>query len=87
MTQASFSQIKSIIKQYINSSVAELYIAVAWFTHRDLFQVVLPALNRNVRVSVILIDDIINMYIEFLDVNTDITNCFAYSAVDKIDNQ
>ena len=60
MTQAYFSQIKSAIIQYINTSVSEIYIAVAWFTHRDLFQAVLSALDRNVRVSVILIDDIIN---------------------------
>ena len=60
MTQAYFSQIKSTIIQYINTSVSEIYIAVAWFTHRDLFQAVLSALDRNVRVSVILIDDIIN---------------------------
>lgn len=60
MTQAYFSQIKSTIIKYIDTSVSEICLAVAWFTHRDLFQAVLSALDRNVRVSVILIDDIIN---------------------------
>lgn len=60
MTQAYFSQIKSTIIQYIDASTSEIVIAVAWFTHRDLFQAVLSALERNVRVSVILIEDIIN---------------------------
>ena len=60
MTQAYFSQIKNTIIQYINTSVSDIYIAVAWFTHRDLFQAVISALDRRVRVSIILIDDIIN---------------------------
>lgn len=60
MTTAYFSQIKSAIIQYIDSSSSDICIAVAWFTHRELFQAIIRALDRKVRVSAIIIDDIIN---------------------------
>ena len=60
MIQAHFSQIRTTITKYIEDSTSEICIAVAWFTHRDLFQTILNALDRKVKVSVILIDDIIN---------------------------
>ena len=60
MIKAHFSQIRTTITKYIEDSTTEICIAVAWFTHRDLFQAILGALDRNVKVSVILIDDIIN---------------------------
>ena len=60
MIQAYFSQIRATITKYIDSSTSNICIAVAWFTHRDLFYAVLNALDRKVKVSIILIDDIIN---------------------------
>lgn len=60
MIQAHFSQIRAILTQYIEESKSEICIAVAWFTHRDLFNAILKALDGKVKVSVILIDDIIN---------------------------
>lgn len=60
MIQAYFSQIRSTITGYIDSSTSDICIAVAWFTHRDLFHAILNALDRKVKVSIILIDDIIN---------------------------
>jgi len=60
MIQAHFSQIGALITKYIEDSASEICIAVAWFTHRNLFDAILKALERNVKVSVILIDDIIN---------------------------
>lgn len=60
MTCALFTQIKAFIIQSIDSSVSEISIAVAWFTHRELYQAILSALDRKVQVSIILIDDIIN---------------------------
>lgn len=60
MIQAYFSQIRPVITQYIEESTSEICIAVAWFTHRDLFNAILKALERKVKVSVILIDDVIN---------------------------
>ena len=60
MIQAYFSQIKSVITKCIESSTKEICIAVAWFTHRDLYSAIIKALSRNVKVSVIIIDDLIN---------------------------
>lgn len=60
MIQAYFSQIRTTITRYIDSSTSDICIAVAWFTHRDLYHAVLNALDRKVKVSIILIDDIIN---------------------------
>lgn len=60
MTLAFFSEIKDVIIKLIDTSKSEISIAVAWFTHRDLYQALLNALDRNVQVSIILIDDIIN---------------------------
>ena len=60
MTTAYFFEIKSAIIQYIDSSTSDICVAVAWFTHRELFQAILRALDRKVRVSAIIIDDIIN---------------------------
>ena len=60
MIQAHFSQIGALLTKYIEESMSEICIAVAWFTHRNLFYAILRALDRNVKVSVILIDDIIN---------------------------
>lgn len=60
MIQAHFSQIRSTLTKYIENSTSEICIAVAWFTHRDLFQSILSTLDRKVKVSIILIDDIIN---------------------------
>ncbi len=60
MIQAYFSQIRSTITRYIDSSTSDICIAMAWFTHRDLFHAILNALDRKVKVYIILIDDIIN---------------------------
>lgn len=73
MIQAYFSQIRALLTKYIEESTSEICIAVAWFTHRNLFHAILGALDRNVKVSVILIDDIINRGPNGLDFTTFIT--------------
>jgi hypothetical protein len=60
MIQAYFSNIGNIILNEIQNSKKEILIAVAWFTQRDLFNAVLVAIDRGVKVSLILINDIIN---------------------------
>ena len=60
MIQAHFSNIGNIILNEIQNSKREILIAVAWFTQRDLFNAVLVAIDRGVKVSLILINDIIN---------------------------
>ena len=74
MIQAYFSSIRATITNYIESSTSEICIAVAWFTHRDMFHAVLNALNRKVKVSIIVIDDIINRGPNGLDFGTYIAN-------------
>lgn len=73
MIEAYFSNIRPVITQYIEMATSEICIAVAWFTHRDLFNSIIKALDRKVRVSVILIDDIINRGPNGLDFATFIT--------------
>ena len=51
-------------------SNSEILIAVAWFTHRDLFDALLLALDRGVKVSVIIVEDIINCGPNGLDFST-----------------
>lgn len=60
MIKAYFSGIKDVLQQNIQLSKQSINVAVAWFTHRELFIAILNALDRGVSVSLILIDDIIN---------------------------
>lgn len=60
MIKAYFHGIKEVLQQNIHSSKQSINIAVAWFTHRELFALILDALDRGVSVSIILNDDIIN---------------------------
>lgn len=73
MIQAFFSQIRTELMTYIENSSSDICLAVAWFTHRDLFQAILNALDRNVKVSIILIDDIINRGPNGLEFSTFLT--------------
>lgn len=70
MIYAYFSQIKLTITKFIEKSNSEISIAVAWFTHRDLFDALLLALDRGVKVSVIIVEDIINCGPNGLDFST-----------------
>ena len=70
MIQAHFSQIGETISHYIENSKTDICLAVAWFTHQNLFNAVIKALERNVRVSIILVDDIINRGPNGLDFST-----------------
>lgn len=60
MIQAYFNNIKAEILKRIDAANDEILIAVAWFTQRDLFTAIIRALDRGVKVSIILINDIIN---------------------------
>ncbi len=60
MIKAYFSNIKELLIENINKSKSSIKIAVAWFTQRELFKSLMNAINRNVKVSLILVDDIIN---------------------------
>lgn len=60
MIEACFSKIKDKLTDSIERSQSSIFIAVAWFTQRDLFNALLAALDRGVQINLILIDDIIN---------------------------
>lgn len=57
MIKAYFSGIKDVLQQNIQLSKQSINVAVAWFTHRELFIAILNALDRGVSVSLILITE------------------------------
>ena len=69
MIHAHFRGIKNVILENINNAKDEIIIAVAWFTHRDLFSAIMMSLEREVDVSILLIRDIINCNVYGLDFN------------------
>lgn len=60
MIEAHFENIKNILANNISNATKNIEVAVAWFTHRELFKEILSALDRNVSVEILLSDSIIN---------------------------
>lgn len=60
MIEAHFENIRNLIIDNIRASKSEIKIAVAWFTQRQLYDSVLDALERGVKVSLIMMKDFIN---------------------------
>lgn len=60
MIEAHFENIRNLIIDNIRASKTEIKIAVAWFTQRQLYDAVLDALERGVKVSLIMMKDFIN---------------------------
>ena len=60
MIEAHFENILKLIISNIRDSKAEIKIAVAWFTQKQLYDAVLDALERGVKVSLIMMKDFIN---------------------------
>ena len=60
-TQAYFTNIREIIYQEISLSEKSILVAVAWFTDKELFQGLIDALKREVKVEVCIVNDDINM--------------------------
>lgn len=60
MIEAHFENIKNILANNISGATKSVEVAVAWFTHRELFREILSALDRNVSVEILLSDSIIN---------------------------
>lgn len=59
-TQAYFTNIRETILQEISLSDKSILVAVAWFTDRRLFNDLLKALERGVKVELCIMDDDIN---------------------------
>jgi hypothetical protein len=60
MQKAYFENIESILSTTIASAEKRIYIAVAWFTNDALFNILFEALNQNVEIKVIILDDLLN---------------------------
>lgn len=60
MIEAHFENIRNLIIDNIRASKSEIKIAVAWFTQKQLYDAVLDALERDVKVSLIMMKDFIN---------------------------
>ena len=60
MIEAHFENIRNVIISNIRNSKSEIKIAVAWFTQKQLYDAVLDALERGVKVSLIMMKDFIN---------------------------
>ena len=60
MIEAHFENIRNLIIDNIRASKTEIKIAVAWFTQKQLYDAVLDALERDVKVSLIMMKDFIN---------------------------
>ena len=58
--QAYFSNIRSVIISMLRKAESEVSVAMAWFTNRELLNELILCLQRGVKVSLILLDDIIN---------------------------
>ena len=59
-TQAYFEDIQYHIKHELGKAKASIYIAVAWFTDEELFEILCRKTNDGVSVDLMLMDDEIN---------------------------
>ena len=60
MQEAFFHNIESRIVQSVRSAKRNIKIAMAWFTNSNLFDELIQAMHRGVKVELILLDDVIN---------------------------
>ncbi len=60
MEKALFSHISNELVKQIRSAKSSIKIAMAWFTSDELFSALIDALNRDVRVELILLDNATN---------------------------
>lgn len=74
MIEAHFDNIRNLIIDNIRASKSEIKIAVAWFTQRQLYDAVLDALKRDVKVSLIMMKDFINCGIYGLPLQSFVDN-------------
>jgi len=59
-TQAHFENIQEVIKVEINKAKKSLYIAIAWFTDDELFDLLVKKVDEGLNVELIILDDDIN---------------------------
>lgn len=54
------NEIERELLAIISSSKERIYLAVAWFTNHIFFDELMKSLKRNVRIKIIVLDDILN---------------------------
>ena len=60
MTLSYFEEIEKQIISKVSSSQSSVFVAVAWFTNQLLFDSLTDAIENNVAVKVLILDDILN---------------------------
>ena len=60
MSQVYFNNIEQTLMLMLASAKNRIYVAVAWFTNKRLSEELINALKRNVKVKVLLLNDILN---------------------------
>ena len=58
--EVTFEQIQAQILEILDSAKFSVWVAVAWFTNKELFQKLVELKNKGINVQVIIVDDQIN---------------------------
>ena len=61
MSEPTFNNIANRIISSILSAKSEIKIAVSWFTNKDLFEPLLLKLDEKVQVSLVIVNDTVNI--------------------------
>lgn len=85
MIRAIFDDIEEIISSQINQAEKCINIAVAWFTNNALYEMLIKACEKKVRVNVLLLNDILNRNEFGLDFGI-LTKCGGEVRFAKSDN-
>ena len=67
--KATFRYIENQLEDYIKTAEKSIYIAVAWFTNENLFEMLVDLIRRGIIVELVLNNDHINNRKEGLDFN------------------
>ena len=74
MAHVHFDNIERLICKSIASAEKRVYIAVAWFTNKRIYDVLLNVVQRNIEVKLLILNDILNRNEFGLDYGELITN-------------
>jgi hypothetical protein len=69
-TQAHFEDIQPIILSQLAKAETQILVEVAWFTDAELFEVLRQKARNDVAISVMLLQDKINNYLNFNELET-----------------
>src|SRR6266542_1876348 len=69
VTQAFFEDIQPQIVKELQASQQSIYVAVAWFTDNELFEILCKKAKNNISISVLILNDEINTREDGIDFN------------------